>query len=58
MYHAFTSPSHYALYMTNKSDKRHASIAQFHISTVRNMIKEASYKKEILYCTNSVNKKL
>ena len=49
MYHLWTSPSAFKL---------EQSIGMITIPEMRKLISEAKYTKEILYCTNDVNKKL
>lgn len=57
MYHAFVSPMFYANYLDNKKHES-CEVKRIHISEARKLIAESKYKKEILYCTNSVNKKM
>jgi len=57
MYHAFVSPIFYKYFVEGK--KHHSySVKTITIPEARRLISEAKYTKEILYCTNDVNKKL
>ena len=49
LYHMWTSPSAYKL---------NQSIGMITIPQMRKLISESKHIKEILYCTNDVNKKL
>ena len=55
MYQGWTSPSHYELHNCNNNVM---PVIQLSIPEVRNIIETSKYKKQILYCTNHVNKKL
>lgn len=57
MYHAFPSPVFYKDYIKGNR----SSLTAFKIVSIqeaRSLIREAKFKKNILYCTNDVNKKL
>ena len=56
MYHVFTSPIFYAEYL--KTGNKNNEVKRIHIPEARKLIAGAMYRKNILYCTNNINKKL
>lgn len=56
MYHVYVSPMFYAEHI--KTGNSFNEVRKIHISEARKLIQDAKYRKEILYCTNNVNKKL
>jgi hypothetical protein len=57
MYAVFINPMMYKEYIDYKRTQS-ACIKKIHIQEARKLIAEAKFKKQILYCTNDVNKKL
>ena len=57
MYAVFINPMMYKEYIEYKRTQS-ACIKKIHIQEARTLIKEAKFKKNILYCTNDINKKL
>lgn len=57
MYAVFVSPMFYKEYIDHNRTQS-ACVKKIHIQEARTLIKEAKFKKNILYCTNDVNKKL
>lgn len=55
MYHCWRSPEHFSLSFTNSNE---VPLNKIHISEARKLIETAKFKKQILYCTNNVNKQL
>lgn len=55
MYHCWRSPEHFSLSFTNSNEM---PLNKIHISEARRLIETAKFKKQILYCTNNVNKQL
>ena len=54
MYHGWTSAEAFALSFSTD----HKPVKKIHIQEARNLIESTKFKKQILYCTNNVNKKL
>lgn len=55
MYYCWRSPEHFSLSFTNSNEM---PLNKIHISEARRLIETAKFKKQILYCTNNVNKQL
>ena len=54
MYHGWTSAEAFSLSFSTD----HKPVKKISIPEARKLISEAKYRKEIMYCTNNVNKKL
>lgn len=56
MYHVFVSPMFYGDQVKNGGSAN--EVKRISIPEARKLIFEAKYRKQIMYCTNNVNKKL
>jgi len=55
MYHCWRSPEHFSLSFSNSNEM---PLNKIFISEAKRLIETAKFKKQILYCTNNVNKQL